>query len=131
MVMTAGDIIRQLYDAYAKRDIDSALSHCRDDIDFYWIAEPDNTRYAGYCKGKQAFLDRLLSLDKDFEYRKFVPVDWVESGDRVAAQVEIHLTRRTTGKEVVMHTADFWTVENGKVVKMVEYYDTALANSVL
>jgi ketosteroid isomerase-like protein len=131
MVMTAGDVIRQLYDAYAKRDIEGALAHCSDDVDFHWIAEPAQTQYAGYCKGKQAFLDRLLALDKDFEYRKFIPVDWVENGDRVAVQVEIHLTRRTTGQELVMRTADFWTVEDGRAVKMIEYYDTALANSVL
>lgn len=72
-----------------------------------------------------------MSLDNDFEYRSFRPVDFIHSGDRIAAQVEIHLTRRTNGQELVMRTADFWTVRDGKVVEMVEYYDTALAASVL
>jgi ketosteroid isomerase-like protein len=30
-----------------------------------------------------------------------------------------------------MHTADFWTIRDGKIIAMVEYYDTALAASVL
>ena len=29
-----------------------------------------------------------------------------------------------------MRTADFWTVRDGQIIGMVEYYDTALAASV-
>ena len=107
------DVVKSLYDAYAKRDIKGALDHCADDVVFRWVAEPE------------------MSLDNDFEYRSFRPLDYIHSGDRVAVQVEIHLTRRTNGQELVMRTADFWTVRDGKVVEMVEYYDTALAASVL
>ncbi|WP_348640713.1 hypothetical protein [Mesorhizobium sp. AA22] len=41
------------------------------------------------------------------------------------------MTRRTTGEEFVMCTADFWTLRDGKIIEMVEYYDTALAASVI
>ncbi|RUW78234.1 nuclear transport factor 2 family protein, partial [Mesorhizobium sp. M2A.F.Ca.ET.067.02.1.1] len=80
--------------------------------------------------GKQEFLSRLLALDDDFEYRHFVPVEIIDGGDKVAAQVEIHMTRRTTGEELIMRTANFWTVRDGEIIEMVEYYDTALAASV-
>ncbi|TIV90203.1 MAG: nuclear transport factor 2 family protein, partial [Mesorhizobium sp.] len=42
----------------------------------------------------------------------------------------IHMTRRTTGEELIMRTANFWTVRDGEIIEMVEYYDTALAASV-
>jgi ketosteroid isomerase-like protein len=58
-------------------------------------------------------------------------VEIIDGGDKIAAQVEIHLTRKTTGQQLVMRTADFWTIRDGKVTEMVEYYDTALAASVL
>ena len=124
------DVVKSLYDAYAKRDIKGALDHCADDVVFRWVAEPGSP-YIRAGSGKQEFLARLMSLDNDFEYRSFRPLDYIHSGDRVAVQVEIHLTRRTNGQELVMRTADFWTVRDGKVVEMVEYYDTALAASVL
>jgi len=128
--MGGADVVKSLYDAYAKRDIKGALDHCADDVVFRWVAEP-GAPYIRAGNGKEEFLARLMSLDNDFEYRSFRPLDFIHSGDRVAAQVEIHLTRRTNGQELVMRTADFWTVRDGKVVEMVEYYDTALAASVL
>jgi ketosteroid isomerase-like protein len=127
--MRGVDVVKTLYDAYAKRDIVGALAHCSDDVVFRWVAEPQ-APYIGTGNGKQEFLARLMALDSDFEYRNFVPVDIIDGGDKVAAQVEIHLMRKTTGKEFVMRAANFWTLRDGKVIEMVEYYDTALAASV-
>jgi ketosteroid isomerase-like protein len=127
--MRGADVVKKLYDAYAKRDIEGALVDCADDVVFRWIADPVQSRYAGVARGKQEFLARLVALDSDFEHRRFVPVEIIDGGDKVAAQVEIHLTRRTTGDELVLRTADFWTVRDGKIIELVEYYDTALAAS--
>ncbi|TIP53237.1 MAG: nuclear transport factor 2 family protein, partial [Mesorhizobium sp.] len=118
------------YKAYADRDIEGALSRCAEDVVFRWIADPRQSRHAGTAHGKQEFLSRLLALDDDFEYRHFVPVEIIDGGDKVAAQVEIHMTRRTTGEEFIMRTANFWTIRDGEIIEMVEYYDTALAASV-
>ncbi len=129
--MRAVDIVTNLYKAYADRDIEGALANCAEDVEFRWIADPRQSRYAGAARGKQEFIARLIALDNDFEYRRFVPLEIIDGGDKIAAQVEIHLTRRTTGQEVVIRTANFWTVRNGQIVEAVEYYDTALAASVL
>ncbi|TGS18763.1 nuclear transport factor 2 family protein [Mesorhizobium sp. M2E.F.Ca.ET.209.01.1.1] len=128
--MRAVEIVSNLYKAYADRDIEGALSQCAEDVVFRWIADPRQSRHAGTAHGKQEFLSRLLALDDDFEYRHFVPVEIIDGGDKVAAQVEIHMTRRTTGEELIMRTANFWTVRDGEIIEMVEYYDTALAASV-
>jgi uncharacterized protein len=129
--MRGVDVVMNVYQAYAKRDIEGTLADCADDVVFRWIADPRLARHAGTAHGKQEFLTRLLALDDDFEYRQLIPVDIVDGGDKVAVQVELHMTRRTTGKEFVMRTADFWTVRDGQIVEMVEYYDTALAASVI
>ncbi|TIR14621.1 MAG: nuclear transport factor 2 family protein [Mesorhizobium sp.] len=128
--MRAVEIVSNLYKAYADRDIEGALAQCAEDVVFRWIADPRQSRHAGTAHGKQEFLSRLLALDDDFEYRHFVPVEIIDGGDKVAAQVEIHMTRRTTGEELIMRTANFWTVRDGEIIEMVEYYDTALAASV-
>ncbi|PBC10387.1 nuclear transport factor 2 family protein [Mesorhizobium sp. WSM3859] len=128
--MRAVEIVSNLYKAYADRDIEGALARCAEDVVFRWIADPRQSRHAGTAHGKQEFLSRLLALDHDFEYRHFVPVEIIDGGDKVAAQVEIHMTRRTTGEEFIMRTANFWTVRDGEIIEMVEYYDTALAASV-
>lgn len=129
--MRAVEIVSNLYKAYADRDIEGALAQCSEDVVFRWIADPRQSRHAGTAHGKQEFLSRLLGLHDDFEYRHFAPVDIIDGGDRVAAQVEIHMTCRATGEKFVMRTANFWTVHDGQIIEMVEYYDTALAASVL
>ena len=129
--MRGADIVRNVYEAYKKRDIEGALAHCADDVVFRWIADEERSHHAGVTSGKQEFLARLVALDHQFEYRRFEPGEIIDGGDKVAAQVELHLTRRTTGKEFVMRAANFWTIQDGKIVKMVEYYDTALAASVI
>ncbi|WP_245316246.1 hypothetical protein [Mesorhizobium wenxiniae] len=68
----ARTVVKNLYDTYAKCDIEGALVDCADDIVFRWVAEPAQSRYAGVAKGKQEFLARLLALDDDFEYRRFI-----------------------------------------------------------
>ncbi|QPC91299.1 nuclear transport factor 2 family protein [Mesorhizobium sp. INR15] len=129
--MRGADIVMDLYKAYANRDIEGALAHCADNVVFRWIADEAHSHHAGVARGKQEFLARLMALDGQFEYRRFVPGEIIDGGDKVAAQVELHLTRRTTGKEFVMRAANFWTIRDGKIVEMVEYYDTALAASVI
>lgn len=128
--MGGADVVKSLYDAYAKRDIKGALDHCANDVVFHWVAEPE-ARYTGVANGKQEFLARLMMLDRDFDYQSYVPVEIIDGGDKVAAQVEIHLVHKETGRKLFARTANFWTLRDGKVVKMIEYYDTALVASVI
>ncbi|AZO74243.1 MAG: nuclear transport factor 2 family protein [Mesorhizobium sp.] len=129
--MRAVDLVSNFYDAYANRDIRGALANCADDVEFIWVADPKHSHYAGAARGKDEFLARLMALNSEFEYRSYKPLEIIDGGDKVAAQVEIHLTRRSTGEEVVFRTANFWTIRDGQIVEAVEYYDTALAASVL
>jgi uncharacterized protein len=129
--MEAIEIVRRLYAAQGARDVDSLVDGCADDISFNWVADPKLSKYAGSGKGKDAFLLQLATLGADFEYRDMKPYDFIASGDRVAVRTELHMTRRSTGREFIIHCADFWTIRGGKVVEFVEYYDTALANAVL
>jgi uncharacterized protein len=128
--MRAVDLVSNFYKAYADRDIEGALAHCADDVVFRWIADPRQSRRAGVARGKQEFLARLVALNDDFEYRGVIPVEIIDGGDKVAAQLEYHMTRRTTGDEFVMPVANFWTIRDGRAVEVVEYYDTALAAAV-
>ncbi len=124
--MTPLEIVENLYKAYAAGDIEGALSYCADDVCFSWVADPELMPYGGGCNCKADFLERLMGLHKDYEYHSYRPLEVFGAGERVAAQIEIELTRRDNGKRFKMLCADFWTVRNGVVTEMVEYYDTAM-----
>jgi len=129
--MQAVDLVRKIYAAHAAGDGDSVRNLCADDITFDWAADSQHAKYAGPGQGKAAFLERLAALGNDFEYQSLELVDIIAAENRVAAQIVLRMTRRSTGRAFVIRAADFWTVRDGMVVDYVEYYDTALAAAVL
>lgn len=124
--MTPLDTVKAIYAAYSVGNIEAALAHCTDNICFKWNADSNLVRFGGTCMGKAEFLGRLMDLHDRYHYRSFRATALVAGEDRVAAQVEIGLTHRHSGREFTMHTANFWTIRGGKAVELVEYYDTAM-----
>ena len=130
--MQSADIVRNFYADYLKRDLDAVIAQVDDDVSFDWKAGADHNReFTGLVSGKQAFHDRLKALDAEFDYVDIDIVDIVASEDRAAVQLRLTMRHRKSEREFVMPTAGFWTFRDGKVVEYAEYYDTALAQSIL
>ena len=127
--MTPAETLQQIYRSYAARDLVGALALCSDDFRFCWPVDPGQARRCGVSNGKAGFAERLEGLAEDFVYRSFTPLDIVDGGDEAAAQVEIEMTHKATGRDFRMRVAQFWTFRDGQAVELVEYYDTALVQS--
>ncbi|WP_378949551.1 nuclear transport factor 2 family protein [Mesorhizobium sp. ANAO-SY3R2] len=130
--MQSEDIVRTFYADYLKRDIDAAVAQIADNVTFDWKVGADHIKeYTGSVVGKQAFRDRLKALDAEFDYIDIDIFDFVASEDRAAVQIKLTMRHRKSQREFVIPIADFWTLRDGKVVEFAEYYDTALAQSIL
>lgn len=129
--MQPKDLIDKLYADYARGDIDAVLEHCDHSFTFYFVADQRFSKYAGASIDKHGFRERSAALHGDFEYVGFERIDTIADGERVAVRNELRMKRRTTGVELVLEVADFWTVRDGKAVELVEYYDTALVADAL
>ena len=130
--MQSADIVHRFYADYRKRDIDAAVALVADDVNFDWKVGADHIKeYTGSVVGKQAFHDRLKALAAEFDYVGIDVVDVVASEDRAAVQLSLTMRHRKSQREFVMPVADFWTFRDGKAVEFAEYYDTALAQSIL
>jgi ketosteroid isomerase-like protein len=125
------DLIKQIYAHQARGDVDAVVANCHEDVHFFWVATQEVNPQSGGFTGREALKGQMQGLHDLFVYRSFVPVDFIAVGDRVASRAEIHMTRRSTGREFMVPTADFWTIRDGKVAELIEYYDTALIASVL
>lgn len=124
------DTVRRIYELYGSGEIDGALALCADDMCFSWPVDNSLVRFGGSCAGREAFRARLIELHEIYDYHSFRAVSLIADGDRVAAQLELELTHRQSGRRIKMESAHFWTVRDGRAVELVEYYDTALASSV-
>jgi hypothetical protein len=129
--MQPKDLVKEFYSRYQRRDLDKALELCADDIDFLWTADARHARFSGPALGKAAFRTQLEALESRFIFQAYTPLETIAEGEKVAVRAVIRMTQREGGREFLMQIADFWTVRDGKLAALVEYYDTALAAQVV
>jgi ketosteroid isomerase-like protein len=129
--MQSEDLVRQIYAFQERGEVDALVANCREDVYFFWVATQKENPQSGGFNGREALRAQMQGLHDLFVYRSLEPVDFIAAGDRVASRANVHMTQRSTGREFTVHIADFWTIRDGKVAELIEYYDTALIASLL
>lgn len=124
--MTPRETVETALRAYARRDMQGALSLFHPDLDFDVHPTNERTRMCGCFKGLPAFQDHLAELDRDWAFDAFEPQEIIADGPRVAARIRIELTERATGESFVTEIVNFMTVEEGRITKLQEFRDTAM-----
>ena len=71
------EVVTEIYRAYANRDLDSALSNCKDTMCFVWNANEALEPFCGTCHGKAAFLEKLQMIDTNWHIIKYEPVELI------------------------------------------------------
>ncbi|WP_179382496.1 nuclear transport factor 2 family protein [Streptomyces sp. SA15] len=118
--MTNIDVVRSIYDAFGRKDIDGLMGLLDPTVEIYQTDQlPWGGRYRG-LEGAQEFLGKLVShIDSAVE-----PEELVEAGERV---VEIGRSRglvKGTGREFDVREVHVWELRNDKVVSFQSHIDT-------
>ena len=124
--MSLKSVVEQIYQDYEDRNLQNVVDALPDEFCFEWPVNSGNHRYMGVCEGKQAFVDKMDEVAKDFEFHAYRPSKIVVDGETVAAQIQVALTSVHSGQKIDMQAAHFWTFKQGKPVKLTEYFDSAL-----
>lgn len=124
--MNNRQFLEDMYAAYDRGETAKVEAALDDGFVFVWPTEPTLTRLSGMAHGKPHFLEKIAAVHAEFEYLSFKPVEILIDGDRAAARIEMKLKRRDNGRVLDTYAAHFITIRNGKVVELVEYFDTAL-----
>jgi len=118
------DIIRGLYDAFARGDIPAVLSGL--DTNVEW-REAENFLYADQNPylGPGAVLTGVFArLGGEWEGFQAKPESLLDAGETVIAQGHYSGVYKATGKSVRAQFAHVWTMSGGKAVKFQQYTDT-------
>jgi ketosteroid isomerase-like protein len=118
--------VAQLYRDYESRNLTKVLDSLPDDFCFEWPFDPGTARYSGTCRSKAELLEQLKDIAENFQFNAYRATDILVDGDRGAAQLELDLTSRKTGRRFSTRIAHFWSFKDGIPVHLVEYTDTAL-----
>jgi uncharacterized protein len=118
------EILRGMYDAFARGDVESVLG--RMDEDVVWN-EAENSPYAdgNPYLGPQAVLEGVFArLGTEWEGFTVAPEELLDAGERVVALGTYTGTHKGTGTEVRAQFVHVWRLRGGKVTSFQQYTDT-------
>ena len=108
------EIVRKIYAALSRGDIEGALQAGVDDVEHDWSRSVGP--YQGVYRGReearalwQGFIDAMDELAFDLEKARTV-------GPHVVAFVSVRMRGRASGVEVVAKGPHLWTLRDGKVI---------------
>lgn len=117
-------VVRSVYDAFAKGDIDAVLGLMSDKVEWneaehfpYWPGGP--------FIGPQAVLNNVFArVGQDFDDFKVDVGRLVGCGETVLSEVRYRGTAKATGKRLDVQVAHVWDVRDGKIARFQQYADT-------
>ncbi len=123
--MTNADIIRGLYESFARGDVPAVLGAFHDNISW---TEAEGFMYGGTYHGPNAVLENVfMKLGTEWEGFAAVPSRIVDGGDGIVASFGTYSGKYLkTDKSISVPFAHEWEVRDGKIVKFTQYTDTAV-----
>jgi uncharacterized protein len=123
------DSVKAIYQAFAEEDIPSVLGSLSRDI--AWT-EADGFPYAGTYHGPGSVLtDVFMRLGSEWHGFAAVPDEFIDGGDTIVTLGKYSGTYKATGKSFQANFAHIWKLQNGKVIRFIQYVDTLLVHRAL
>jgi len=116
--------VRELYDAYARRDFDCVAALLHDDIDWIIYGPVQIFPFEGPRHGKVSVMEALGDIAKDFMLERYVPEAIIVEGDRAAVMSDVAFVQRVTGRTLSFRIADVLRLRDGKVIEFREFTDS-------
>jgi uncharacterized protein len=119
-------VIQPIYGAFGKGDVEGVLSFVADATrwDFDVTAQSPVPWHAPVTS-KADVPKFLAAFVENVTLAAFEPNHFIHSGDDVVAHIRIAYTIRRTGKKVEMDQLHWWTLHEGKVIRLRHFEDTA------
>lgn len=119
-------LIQESYAAFGRGDIPAVLDYLTDDIEWYG-AGPKELPLAGIWRGRDEVREFFKNLNETQEILTFEPQDFIAEGDTVVVLLRYRTRVKATGRIVETDLVHVFTVRNGKVARLRQFYDTAAA----
>jgi uncharacterized protein len=120
------DIVKTMYEAFAKRDINSIISLLSADVIWEEPANPHNPA-AGRRVGIEGFLKWLNIGRATEEIIVLNPSKFLSDNDTFAVIGYTECLAKTTGKKYATDFVHVITIKEGKIAKFQEFFDTYIA----
>jgi uncharacterized protein len=119
-------IVREIYDAVGRGDIDAILERVTDDVD--WAAEVTGTAapWHGPRTGKRGVASFFEDINTSIEISEFVPHSYAAGDGDVHLLVDWTFRPLANGRQASMTMHHYWQLRGGKVARFRGSEDSAL-----
>ncbi len=118
-------LTKELYAAFKAGNIGRLLETLADEIDWLFYG-PTEIPFAGHYLGKEGVVEFFTKALETSDFLEFEPREFLPGANSVLVQGRERVRARATGREWQTDWAHVFTIEDGKIVKLREYYDTAV-----
>jgi hypothetical protein len=125
------EIMKQLYDAFAKGDVPAVLGALDPAIEWH---EAEGYRYSDRNPyvGPQAIAEGVFQrLGTEMDDFRIAVQNMIESGDTVVVEGRYTGTVKETGTAIDAQFAHVWELKNGRVKRFQQYTDTDQWNAAM
>ena len=118
-------VVESLYSAFGRGDVPSLLNLLHDDIDWHFVGLPEHVPHGGHFHNKEQVLVFFGTVAQTAQVLEFGPTEMSAFDDKVVSLGHERVIATATGKEFETDWIHYFTIRDGKVIRVREFYDTA------
>jgi ketosteroid isomerase-like protein len=128
---TIQSLLDQAYEARRSGDIEGLLGTFHPEATFEIAGSKAGSASAVTVRGQQEFRETLTKLVATFNFLERTIISCLIDGNRAAVHSRVKLECAPTNKITTTDLLDLWKFDNGKVVELIEFVDTAAVNDLV
>jgi ketosteroid isomerase-like protein len=113
-----------LLNDFSAGDVEAALEHCTDDVDFLTHAPIDLLPHMGPRHGKAELRAMWKIVQARYSSIRYEAPIMLGEGDKVATYLRAFFTKLSNGRVVQFDMAVFYTLRDGRVAQIREIIDS-------
>ena len=117
-------IVKELYDAYGRRDFERVAALIHDDVDWVIYAPMSVFPFAGPRRGRAAVLGAMADIAKAFALESYTPQITIVDGARAALMSDAGYRQRSTNPVLRLRIANFLRFQDGRLIEFREFIDS-------
>ena len=118
------DLVNQVYAATARGDLEQALALMTDDVTFV-VPGPPGVGASGVWRGHDGVRTCFARLKASQDSQGTTIRHVVAQGDKVVVLLRAKATARATGKPLELDIVHFFTIRDGRIAELLDFFDTA------
>jgi ketosteroid isomerase-like protein len=118
-------IVQDLYTAFGRGDMPTILGLLAEDVDWHFVGKPADVPFAGCRKGHQEMIEFFTIVAQNCEVYEFGPHEVLSFADHVISIGHERVGVKSTGRTFETDWVHLFTIQDGKIARLQEFYDTA------